>query len=105
MCRNTTFSLLFDQEVPATLKSNPYKILSLSNIQILLSSCFVFTHFQIDQGFFVAIVTMRIMHFLCCELDKTKYAWKMRFLFDSLNKGFWTMENVFVSMYSWMWLF
>lgn len=77
-----------NQEVPAALKSNPYKILFPPNIQIPLSSGSVFTHFQRDQVFVVVAATMRIIHFLCCELDKTKYIWKIRFLFDSSSKGF-----------------
>lgn len=86
-----------NQEVLTALKSNPYKILFPPNIQIPLSSSFVFTHFQIDQVLFV-VATIRIIHFLCCELDKTKYVWKIRFLFDSLSKRVWTMQKVFVTM-------
>lgn len=56
---------------------------------------FCFHSFWNRPNFGGFLTTIRIIHFLCCELDKAEFLWEIRFLFDSFINGFWTMKIVF----------
>jgi len=79
---------LFDQGVPFTLESNPYKIFFYPKYSDLSVFQFCFHSFSNGSSIVFFIATMRIIHLLCSELDKAKYAWKIGYLFESLNKRF-----------------